>query len=372
MKTLFFRHRADILSEPHVQQLQRSWPDQSILVDGRCSEWRDGTRVSTRSFVRSRVAESQLRLMLWSAAHERLVKDYCPDVIVAHTTMDGLRMSRIARRLDIPLAIICHGSDVLASAEQMRQISFSGRQLTSRWPTLIRDTSMFVTVSDYVKLILERRIGSSPHPPIVRHYLGTDAWKSYSDTSRRERDLLFVGRLRPNKGPHIFVDIVKQVVASGLDVSATIVGDGSMLEHLTTYVHDQGLTEQIQFLGALPQDEVFRVMGQHRLIIVPSQQIDGGVSEGLGLASLEAQAVGTPAIVSSTGGLPETVIEGATGEIASTVQQFADLSIGLLADSDRWFLYSNSAQTHITTDFNRDLQTPKLYALLHDLVSNRS
>ena len=64
----------------------------------------------------------------------------------------------------------------------------------------------------------------------------------------------------------------------------------------------------VEFLGQLPKETVFRRMGAAKGVVLPSE-----CWETFGLASVEAQSVGTPSLVSDLGGLPDTVAEVETG-----------------------------------------------------------
>jgi glycosyltransferase involved in cell wall biosynthesis len=62
-----------------------------------------------------------------------------------------------------------------------------------------------------------------------------------------------------------------------------------------------------------------------------------GLAEPFGLASIEAQACGCPAIVADEGGLPETVIDGVTGRVVPRSADAAAVAINeIVADRQRF------------------------------------
>ena len=89
----------------------------------------------------------------------------------------------------------------------------------------------------------------------------------------------------------------------------------------------------MRFLGKRPRDELARIYGEHDLLLFPSI-----IEEGLGLVIVESMACGTPAIVSRTGGSPETV-EGSP--VANTFErengaELARRIDGLVSEPARW------------------------------------
>lgn len=110
---------------------------------------------------------------------------------------------------------------------------------------------------------------------------------------------LFVGRLVTEKGVHTLVRAWPRV---GPDRQLVIVGSGP-LEDMA-----EAAPPDIRWLGALPRDEVSRVMADAAFLIFPSE---GG--EGFPMVILEAFAAGLPVITSGHGAMAEIVEHGRTG-----------------------------------------------------------
>ncbi len=82
-------------------------------------------------------------------------------------------------------------------------------------------------------------------------------------------------------------------------------GEGGEHAVLAARVRTLGLDANVRFLGRV--DDVASVLAAADVLVMPSRQ------EGLGVAALEAMAAGLPVIASRVGGLPEAVVDGATG-----------------------------------------------------------
>lgn len=94
------------------------------------------------------------------------------------------------------------------------------------------------------------------------------------------------------------------------DLILQIGGKGSELNDLENLVKDLNIEDKVEFLGFLNEEEVVKRFNTFDIAVVPS------LHESFGVSSIEAQATGTPVVVTNAGGLPETVDEGVTGFIA--------------------------------------------------------
>jgi D-inositol-3-phosphate glycosyltransferase len=147
------------------------------------------------------------------------------------------------------------------------------------------------------------------------------------DGSRLRRSLgldgarvaLFAGRLEPLKGAQILLD-----AAAGLrtrsdysDLAVVIAGDdsgdgathdrGGERSRLERHAARIGLAEHARFVGAVPHEQLAEYYAMADVCVVPS------LTESFGLVALEAQALGTPVVAASVGGLREVVEDGVTG-----------------------------------------------------------
>ncbi|MGO8763660.1 MAG: glycosyltransferase family 4 protein [Limisphaerales bacterium] len=119
--------------------------------------------------------------------------------------------------------------------------------------------------------------------------------------------LIAVSRLAPNKRVDHVVRVVKILKEQGTDARLTIVGWGEMESALKQSALEFGLTDRIEFTGLLSeQDKNERLARAHFLVHT-------SVREGWGLNVIEANAMGTPAVVYPVGGLVDSTLNGETG-----------------------------------------------------------
>lgn len=114
--------------------------------------------------------------------------------------------------------------------------------------------------------------------------------------------LAYVGRLDGEKGLQTLLracDALRSMRPNGWRV--VLIGGGVLRDQLEQAVEAMCLHSHVSFAGYLPFDELRIAYGAADVVVVPSEY------EPFGLVALEAQRLGTPAIVADTGGLSETI-----------------------------------------------------------------
>ena len=139
---------------------------------------------------------------------------------------------------------------------------------------------------------------------------GLDAVDTPQLAPKEERPtLLYVGRLAPSKRVN---DIVRAFALFRDKVASAqlwLVGSGSpaYLAKLKRTIARLGLVRDVRLWGWIPESRKRELMGRAHVLTMAS------VREGWGLAVLEANACGTPAVVYDVPGLRDSVRHGETG-----------------------------------------------------------
>jgi glycosyltransferase involved in cell wall biosynthesis len=113
---------------------------------------------------------------------------------------------------------------------------------------------------------------------------------------------LFVGRLSSEKGVDTLLAAWERLRGR---VPLKIVGDGPLASQV---IEGAGRVPEVECLGQIPLEEVFKVMGEATFLVFPSESY-----ETFGLVAIEAFARGTPVIASRIGAVTELVEPGRTG-----------------------------------------------------------
>ena len=174
---------------------------------------------------------------------------------------------------------------------------------------------VFLPVSNYWKQRLIELGGNQER--IKVHHMGVDINKfQYYEPSEKflkPIKLLTVGRLVEKKGHEYAIRAVAQLLKKGKSIIYMIVGDGPLRSSLEELAVTQGVRAQVQFLGALAQEEVAKLYREVHGFILPSITTSWGEKEGIPVVLMEAQASGVPIIATYHSGIPELVRDSQSG-----------------------------------------------------------
>ncbi|HEX6418418.1 MAG TPA: glycosyltransferase [Acidimicrobiales bacterium] len=147
-----------------------------------------------------------------------------------------------------------------------------------------------------------------------------------------DADTLVVGtvaNLRRQKGYHDLLHAARQVLDTVPDVRFVAVGQGPQEEELRGLHARLGLGDRFRILGY--RADAVRVMAACDVFVLASHW------EGLGVAVMEALALGLPVVVTEVGGIPEVVEHGREGVLVPPKQprRLAAALVEVLTDDER-------------------------------------
>jgi glycosyltransferase involved in cell wall biosynthesis len=182
-----------------------------------------------------------------------------------------------------------------------------------KYMDLSRKGSYFVSVSRFQAGLYVAR-GLVPDQIILN---GIDMNRSDPVVGKREY-LFFIGRIVPEKGAHVAIDLAKQA-----DMPLVIAGakyeETPERASYFSRVMKQIDGEKIKYVGPVGKKDKIELMRNAAAVVIPTQDVNA-IEESFGLAAAEAGWCGTPVIASSNGALPEIVEEGRTGFIRDSLE----------------------------------------------------
>jgi L-malate glycosyltransferase len=233
----------------------------------------------------------------------RLLKQLKPDIVHAHdphgVAMAGLGLSMSTQLSKPPL---------IAS----RRVDFhirGGRM--SRWK--YRQVDCFVCASDAIRRMLVA--DGVPEARAVTVHEGIDLGRVDAAPPANLHEDLFlphgaplvgnVAALVPHKGQRHLIEAAALVVRQVPDARFVIAGEGELRPTLERAIRDHRLEKHVLLAGFRPD-----VLSMHKAFDI---FVMSSVTEGLGTSLLDAMAGGKPVVATSTGGIPEVVLDGVTG-----------------------------------------------------------
>ncbi|HEX2274835.1 MAG TPA: glycosyltransferase family 4 protein [Acidimicrobiales bacterium] len=132
----------------------------------------------------------------------------------------------------------------------------------------------------------------------------------------KEDFLLFVGRMNPEKGAHVAVEVANRM-------GRRLVIAGKMAEPAEKAYFDAEvrplLTDNIECIGEVDEQTKLDLYARAAATLMPIQW-----PEPFGLVMVESLACGTPVVALRNGSVPEIVDDGVTGFVADDVDSFTE------------------------------------------------
>ena len=160
-----------------------------------------------------------------------------------------------------------------------------------------------IAVSNLVKERCVERYGVNPDKVwVVHNAVDRVAWSSsLPRLVKREKTVMFLGRLTLQKGPDYFVRTARRVLDVDPDVTFILAGTGDMTPSLIELSAELGIGSRMLFTGFVDRHQASQLYAAADVFVMPS------VSEPFGLVALEAMDHGVPVILSRQSGASEVV-----------------------------------------------------------------
>jgi len=176
-----------------------------------------------------------------------------------------------------------------------------------------------------------------------------------------------VGRLVRRKGQDVLVEAWPQVLQANPDAHLLLVGDGPLRGHLERRVRALDLSSRITLSGGVAWQDLPACHAAADLFAMPCRTRMGGLDvEGLGIVFLEAQACGVPVLAGDSGGAPEALRPGESGEVVDgrSSAVVAVAVVRLLADRDTLRQMGGIGRAYVEQRYSWDAIGTRLRGIL--------
>lgn len=196
----------------------------------------------------------------------------------------------------------------------------------------LEQVAAVVCVSQFIRRCMLEGVEDHPHAGKVRVVLnGVDTAALLPDEHRR-REIIFVGRLSPQKGGLLFARTALKLKVRLPDWRFVLVGARSFGNPTLGSAYEQQVAEAMQQLGVqgeitgyLPRVQAMARLRQAAIAVIPSQWDDP-----CPLSVIEALASGCAVAASPRGGIPELVNDAGvlidSGEPSDWAERLANLA----------------------------------------------
>lgn len=166
--------------------------------------------------------------------------------------------------------------------------------------------------------------------------------------------IISVGRLHWIKGYELILSALGSLKRRGINFNYNLVGEGPEEEKLVYLSHVYGIADNVVFLGSKKGNQIRELLEQSDLFVQTSW------AEGFSNSTMEAQALGVPAIVTPVSGMNELLVHESTGficrehKVESVIEGF-DWFLGL--SSTQRMEVSEMASLRVQSMFSREILT---------------
>lgn len=184
--------------------------------------------------------------------------------------------------------------------------------------TLVRKALMnsncVVAVSDFSKNILHQN-GITRQVTTIPNGVNVIKGVKPKTPSINKLILITVGSVTRRKGQHNIVAALPAIIKRFVNVEYHIVGIPRQKEEIKSLSNELGVANHIFLHGVTSEEQRNALLARSDIFMLLSENLPDGDVEGFGIAVLEANAFGLPAIGSKGTGVEQAINKGKTGFI---------------------------------------------------------
>jgi glycosyltransferase involved in cell wall biosynthesis len=231
----------------------------------------------------------------------RVLGEWRPDLVSAHTAKAGWLARAAAARLGIPAVYTPHGWSIGGRISHAAGAVFAAAEkIAARW------TAAIVCVSESERdLALRKRVAPPDLLRVVHNGVADIDPELRAEPGRTPVRICSVARFEAPKDHATLLRALALVRSAEWQLD--LVGDGPLEAATRRLAADLGLETRVHFLGYMADPA--EALAASQIFVLSSR------SEGFPRSILEAMRAGLPVVASNAGGIPEAVADGSTGWI---------------------------------------------------------
>jgi glycosyltransferase involved in cell wall biosynthesis len=179
-------------------------------------------------------------------------------------------------------------------------------------------------------------------------------------TESGEPYALYLGKLAPNKGTRLLIDVIVQ---ADLPWKLVVAGDGPDRAALEREARASG--RRVEFIGWADKDAAARLLAGAVLLIFPSRG-----PESLSRVLIEASALAIPIAAMDTGGTRDVIEPGITGLLSTSAEGLAADVRRLAGDPALRARLGDAARRKVERDFDAPAVIERIEALYRELAGS--
>ncbi len=273
---------------------------------------------------------------------------------------NGIGAYALLRQHDLPLVSEIHHIEGYPIAITRREKLW--RYAAQKYiPFIAKQSAQFRVVNQDVASQL-RALGVAADVIHVLHSLYLDLEQYRPQTTEKQVDVLFVGRLASNKGIMLLLEAIRMAKRTHPNISLAIRGDGELKQQIISFIEQHQLQANVQFLPRVSDSSQMPTLYRQARMLVCASTVEGNPR-----VTIEAMACGTPVISTRVGIMPDVIEQGQNGLLVDwDSEQIASAILQLLDDTVQYQAIAQAGQQSVQK-FDADI-TIRDYALAYHAI----
>ncbi|MDG6928045.1 MAG: glycosyltransferase family 4 protein [Nitrososphaerota archaeon] len=219
------------------------------------------------------------------------------DVVHCHDWITFKAGIKIKERFRVPLIVTVHSTEM----------DRSGGFYPQKWIMDIeregmKEADRVIAVSHYTKRMIIDTYGIPAEKIfVVNNGVGKDFLELPPRNYRSTGKVLYFGRITTQKGPEFFIEAAYKAISIYPKIKFVIAGTGDLLNKTKEEAESTLPNGSYKFTGFIDLNEALELYRSSDAFVLPA------VSEPFGITVLESMSSGTPAIISKTTGVGESL-----------------------------------------------------------------
>ncbi len=292
---------------------------------------------------------------------KKILNEINPDIIHAHFGPEGALITKLAKKVKVPLVVTFYGYDASSLLKQ----KFWLNEYKHIW----ENANSIIVLSKCMKNVLIDA-GCPANKILIIHLSRNFSISEIKEFPKEIKSFLGIGRLTEKKGHLDTIKAIKKVLAAGYNVNLDIIGDGPLMMQLENYIQEYKLGNYIKLLGAVKSKDAIKLLYKADAFILCSKTGPDGDQEGTPTVLVEAQKIGLPCVSTFHAGIPEMIPEKNHKFLAEegNIEQINNCIIKLIqSNKDELKEIIERGRKKVDEEFNLEVEVKKISELYNKM-----
>ncbi|MCQ4251913.1 glycosyltransferase [Pseudomonas stutzeri] len=251
-------------------------------------------------------------------------KNGCPDILHVHSLINaGFLAYAIHKKYNVPYVVTEHSTAFARNLVGARTKKDLGK--------IVEVSKKNIAVSNEFKSLLERELAHSEWVSVPNIVADDFLASPINEETSSDFKFINVCFLTEKKKVDILIRAFSKSFKKNKNIKLEIGGDGPCLPELKKLAEQEGIADQVSFLGMLQRHEVLYRVSKANAFVLSSEY------ETFGVVLAEALALGKPVIATRCGG-PESIVTAEVGFLVekNSVNKLSQAMISLFESKDQF------------------------------------